>query len=361
MRYLLILAAAAGLAAAADLSLTVEKLKAFITSTIQLKQSDVQVAQYLRHVKMTEKLDDRTVEDMQSQGVGPKTVAALRELVEASANLPQAAPPAPKPVYVPKPEPNSVEQAKIIDEAREYVLNYTKSLPNFICVQVTRRDVDPSGSGKSWYHRDTITTRLSYDGQKEDYQVALVNNQPVTNMTMEQLGGTVSAGEFGTMMKEIFEPESHASFAWDHWGKLRGRLAYVFAYQIEQAYSKYHIEEKDSKRTIVPGYRGLIYVDLDTKMVTKVTLNPFNIPADFPIHDVHVSLDYDFAKIGDGDYMLPLKAELTSRVDRASTRNDIEFRLYRKFETGSTIKFDTPEPLPEDTTKDKPVDEKPKK
>ncbi len=361
MRYVLFLVAAAGLAAAADMSLTVEKLKAFIASTIQLKQPDAQVAQYLRHVKLTEKLDDRTVEELQSEGAGLKTVAALRELVEASAKLPEPTPPAPKPVYVPKPPPSSVEQAKIVDEAREYVMNYTKGLPNFICVQVTRRYVDASGTGTQWSHRDTITSKLSYDGQKEDYQVALVNNLPVTNMTMEQLGGTTSAGEFGTMMKEIFEPESHATFSWDHWATLRGRLTYVFAYDIEQQYSKYHIEDKDTKRDIVPAYRGLVYVDRDTTMVTKVTLNPYNLPADFPIRNVHAALDYDLAKISDGQYMLPLKAELTSRVDRYATKNDIEFRLYRKFETGSTIKFDTPDALPDDATKDKPVEDKVKK
>ena len=51
--------------------------------------------------------------------------------------------------------------------------------------------------------------------------------------------------------------------------------------------------------------------------------------------------------------MLPLKAVLTSKLTRYMTKNDIEFRLYRKFETGSTIKFDTPEPLPDARTKEK--------
>ena len=43
------------------------------------------------------------------------------------------------------------------------------------------------------------------------------------------------------------------------------------------------------------------------------------------------------------------------------TKNDIEFRLYRKFGTESTIKFETPDPLPEDQTKEKPAEEKPQK
>lgn len=353
MRCLLLLVTSLVLTAAGEMPLTVEKLTEFIKSAVSMKQPDKQVAEMLRHFKMVEKLDDRTIEDLQSLGAGPKTVAALKDLGDASASLPEAAPPPPKPVVVPIPPPDSVEQAKIIDQVREYVANYTKSLPNFICLQVTRRDVDRAGTGSSWYHLDTITTKLSYNGQREDYEVIMKNDQPVTNVKMEQLGGTVSAGEFGTMMSEIFDPQSQAQFSWDHWATLRGRRTYVFAYDIAQEYSRYHIKEVETNQEIVPAYRGLVYVDRDTNMVTKITLNPYNIPASFPIHEAHESLDYDFQTIGDMPYMLPLKAVLTSKLSRFSTRNDIEFRLYRKFETGSTIKFDTPDPLPEDQTKEK--------
>jgi hypothetical protein len=353
MRCLLLLVTSLALTAAGEMPLTVAKLTEFIKSAVQMKQPDKQVAETLRHFRMTEKLDDRTIEDLQSLGAGPKTVAALKELGDASASLPEAAAPAPKPVVVPIPPPDSVEQAKIIDQARDYVANYTKSLPNFICVQVTRRDVDRAGNGSNWYHLDTITSKLTYDGHQEDYEVIMKNDQPVTNVKMEQLGGTVSAGEFGSMMAEIFDPQSQAQFSWDHWATLRGRRTYVFGYDIAQENSRYHMKEQETGKEVVPAYRGLVYIDKETNVVTKVTLNPYNIPADFPVHEAHETLDYDFQTIADTKYMLPLKAVLTSKLERFSTKNDIEFRLYRKFETGSTIKFDTPDPLPEDQTKEK--------
>ena len=56
--------------------MTVAQLVMFIRSSVELKQPDRQVAEYLRHVKLTDKLDDRTIEDLQSLGAGPKTVAA---------------------------------------------------------------------------------------------------------------------------------------------------------------------------------------------------------------------------------------------------------------------------------------------
>jgi hypothetical protein len=360
MRCLLYLVTALALTASTEMSLTVEKLAAFLRSTIQLKQPDRQVAEYLHHVRLTEKLDDRTIEELQSMGLGPKTVGVLKELGANSNSLPVGAPPAPKVVYMPPAGPDSIEQAKIVEEARAYVMNYTKQLPNFICVEVTRRDVDPTGSGSNWRHIDTVTTRLSYFDQKEDYKVVLVNSQPVNDISLEKLGGTVSAGEFGSMMSEIFDPGTHTRFGWERWATLRGRRTYVFSYVVDQEFSKYHIQA-DRTLDIVPAYRGLVYVDRDTKMVTKITLDPFNLPGDFPIRDVHVELDYDFQKIGDSEFLLPLKALLTSSRTRFMTRNEKEFRLYRKFGTESTIKFEPIDPLPEDKTKEKPIEEKIKK
>jgi len=356
---LLIVLTAALLTAASEMNMTVAQLTMFIRSSVELKQPDSKVAEYLRHVKLTDKLDDRTIEDLQSLGAGPKTVAVLRELGDASATLPAAAPPPPKPVYVPPPAPSSIEQEKIIDQARDYALNYTKQLPNFICVQVTRRDYDPTGTGNNWYHSDTITARLSYNGA-ENYEVILHNNQPVTNANMRQFGGTTSEGEFGSMMDQIFEPETHTQFSWDHWGKLRGRKTYVFAYDVQQEFSHYHVEADDDKLSIVPAYRGLVYIDEATKMVVKIVMTPYDMPSTFPIHEISSSLDYDLETIGDQQFMLPLKSVLTSKRSRQMTRNDIEFRLYRKFGTESTIKFETPDALPDDQTKDKPED-KPQK
>src|ERR1700736_5177865 len=135
--------------AASDMRLTIEQLTAFIRSSINMKHPDKQVAEYLKHVKLVNKLDDRTIEELQGMGAGPKTVAALRGLSEETTALPVAPPPAPKPVVTPMAGPDSIDQAKILDEVRQYVLNYTKQLPNFICLQVTRRYIDRA-RGDDW-------------------------------------------------------------------------------------------------------------------------------------------------------------------------------------------------------------------
>jgi hypothetical protein len=180
------------------------------------------------------------------------------------------------------------------------------------------------------------------------------NSTAAPGTTMDKLGGTTSMGEFGSMMREIFDLGSHAQFEWDHWGTLRGRPTYVFSYDIEQQYSQFHVTAEKTL-DIVPAYRGLVYIDKDTDigMVTKITQIPYDMPETFPIQNVELSLDYDFVKIGDQEFLLPLKSANSSSRTRYKTRNEIEFRLYRKFGTESTIKFETPEPLPDDKTKEK--------
>ncbi len=353
-------------AMAADMTITVSQLVSFIQSSAKNRLPDKQVAEYLRHVKLSNKLDDQTIEDLQNQGAGPRTVEALKQLGTSSATLAAAPVTVTAAKVEPPPQappPDLQQQGKIIDAARDYAMNYTKQLPNYICLEVWRRYDDRvlthTAGNESWRLADTINTRLSYFEQKEDYKVVMVNGRSVTDTSLDKLGGAISQGDFGSMLREIFEPDSQARFDWDHWGKLRGRKMYVFSYDIDQPHSKYRIDWEHSQQ-IFPAYRGLVYIDQDTNMIMRITQEAYDIPSSFPVHAVHETLDYDFQKIGDAEFLVPLKAVVTSRTIQYLSKNELEFRLYQKFGTESTIKFeDTPAPLPED--KDEKPAEKPKK
>ncbi len=360
MRYLLLSVLFVACLAASAQSLSVKQLRSFLESSVQIKQTDKEVAGFLSKVKMNEKLDDRTIEEMQGLGVGPKTLAALHALRDQSTSLATAAPAPPEPKTVPKPPPSSEQQAAIISEVRQYALNYSKTLPDYICTQVTRRyaaavpggHYAPRATEPSWQLQDTLTIRLSYFDQKEDYKLVLVNNT-LTQEDYRRVGGTSSSGDFGTMMRQIFERGSETHFEWDHWGKLRGRPTYVFAYRVPQERSQWHVTY-NGDLDIVPAYRGLIYVDEKTHEVLRITLQAIDMPASFPVKQAETTLDYDYQTLGDQQFLLPLKGEVRLASGDVLTKNDNEFRLYHKYSSESLIKFDTdtPAPLPEDQTKE---------
>ena len=214
--------------------MNVQQLAEFVRSELALKQhTDKQLAAYLKKVQLTEKLTDKTIIDLEAQGAGPRTVESLQELKDHTANLksptrdptyspttaPDATPAGQNSVTLrPKqaiPPPDSVRQQQILEGIKQYAMTYTDNLPNFLCLQVTRRFVDFDLSD---HYRlvDTVNAQLSYTEGKENYKLVSINNR-YTNTSMEQLGGAVSVGEFGSFMKAIFDPKSEAEFGWDHW------------------------------------------------------------------------------------------------------------------------------------------------
>ncbi len=225
----------------AQVTMTSAQVVSFVKSAIQQKNDDRKVADYLHKMALADKLDARTVEDLQGLGAGPKTVAALRELSEASANLPAAPPPQPKPAPVVLTPPDPDEQKKILSEITENAETYSESLPNYICTQVTQRNIDPTGSGDHWELVDKIQEQLTYFEHQEKYKVVMVNGKMTNNMEHDQLGGARSSGEFGTTLAEIFAPQTQTEFKWDRWTTLDGKRMYVFAYHVPQSRSNYTI------------------------------------------------------------------------------------------------------------------------
>jgi hypothetical protein len=348
------------LSASAQQALSLKELMSFLQSEVKLKHPDKEVAGFLAKVKLTEKLDDRVIEELQSVGVGPKTLAELHRLHDQTQGLQTAGPIVPDAKPAPKPPPSAEQQAAIISDVRESALNYSKNLPDYICTQVTRRYIAPTPGGRylprdrtandpSWQLQDTLTIRLSYFEQKEDYKLVLVNNT-LAQGDYNKMQGTVARGDFGTMLRQVFEPATEARFEWDHWATMRGRLSYVFAYHVLQSRSQWHISDRESD--IIPAYQGLVYIDQKTRQVLRITLFATDIPATFPVHAAEDILDYDYQTLGDQPFLLPLKGEVRLSTSDILAKNDNEFHLYHKYSSDSEIKYDTPDPIPDDQTKE---------
>jgi hypothetical protein len=366
----------------AQMQMNVDQLAQFIRSELALKQhTDKQVAAYVKKLQLTEKLTDKTILDLEAQGAGPKTVQALQELRDQTAALkppghdatysPATAPESPVTTGTPTtslqtklppiPPPDSVTQQKILDLMKDYALNYTQNLPNFICVQVTRRYIDPN-AGDHYRSIGTVLAKVSYNEGRENYRVYSVNGQ-FQDTDMEHVGvggGAVSSGEFGSLMREVFEPASDAEFGWDHWATLRGRKMAVFNYFIDSGHSKYSIQYTagpGNDQRIITAYKGLIYADPNTGEIDRIKFIAINIPKSFPVSEATEILDYDLVDISGQKFVCPMLARLYMSAGREKSRNEIEFRDYRKFGTDIQIEYgaEAPPPIPESQTQEQPA------
>lgn len=286
----------------AQQALSYIQLRDMLKSSVEQRIPDKEIANYLKSEKLGFALTDALIEDFQGLGVGFKTLAALRKLQPSTNGLraAQTDSGATSKRRQPPPPPEE-EQRRIIAETRRAALEYTRDLPDFICVQLTRRYFDPSGLEMDWLKHDEVKTRVSYFEGHENYEVISVNNR-LTNRTVEELGGATSTGEFGSMLAELFSPKTDTQFRWARHSLLRGHGVYVFHYQVPRRRSRWRLKV-EGVGEIITAYRGLIYVDKQTERVLRLVMTAEDIPVDFPMQEARTTLDYAFTEIGGAEYL----------------------------------------------------------
>jgi len=233
-------------------------------------------------------------------------------------------------------EPDSQQRAQILESIRQYANNYTQNLPNFICTQVTQRQQDETSTGKHFKSVDRLQEQLTYFEHEATYKLLAVNGVMVSNRDRLNMGGAMTQGEFGSMMREIFAPSAAAEFEWIKFGKIGGKIMNVFSYRIPQERSHYSIMYNNERR-IFSGYHGTIEANKETNAIMRITLECDSIPGDYPVQDVSQDLWYGVVKIADREYVLPDRWDSHSRTQNRLDWNKAEFKAYRKYETGATI------------------------
>lgn len=221
----------------------------------------------------------------------------------------------------------------LIEQARQHALDYARELPDFIVTQKVRRYVEAPGI-KDWKLEDTLEVELSYhEGQGEQFKLLRIDGKP-TRQSYEELGGSTSTGEFGSMLAALFVPQSKAEFKEVKKETYRGRATVVYDFSVKKANSLSTISDKSSGQKTIAGYKGSIWIDTETQRVLRIESSNEGMPPSFPITLSENAIEYDWITISGQRYLLPVSAEVLLGRDRDKvyTRNTIEFQNYHRFE-----------------------------
>jgi hypothetical protein len=332
------------LCAVAENETSVNSVVATVRTSLRKKHKDAELAAALDQVKLAEHLEDRVIEILESEGTGPQSLGALQRLRDASRLLPL--PSDPPPGMTPPPPPSAEEEHRVLQTTGAKALDYTRSLPDFICTETVHRWTDPAGN-EAWKPSPTVVADLTFFERRENYKLLTVDGHPVSQ-SLPEVGGAFSQGEFGSILSIIFSPTSETYFRWDHWTILRKHPAHVFFFRISAARAPHHLlfgaPGKDGVATAT-GVHGFLYVDRETNSVTRIAQEAEDIPADFPVQKSSTVLDYDYAGIGGTRFLLPLRAEVRIDAGKLQSLNTVEFHAYRKFASAATVKFGTTTPV----------------
>lgn len=220
--------------------------------------------------------------------------------------------------------PDDASQKKIVADVIARGLQYSKELPAFTCEMVTRRNVDPTGSRQHWKITETVHEELTFSGNKEGYKTLSSNGKKGGD---NRPTGAVSASDFTNLMSWIFDPKSQAELTWSNWDSVRGHRVHAIGVKIKADHSQFTVGK--GKGQITAGLLGLAYADSDTGSIMRIAVVGTDVPAKYPVQSVTMDLQYDFAKIGDHYFLLPLKAETQSKEGKTLIWNEVDFRDYR--------------------------------
>src|SRR5262249_12335283 len=221
----------------------------------------------------------------------------------------------------------------LIEQARYRALEFASDLPNFVVTQLVTRSVQRPGT-RDWRVQDPLDVQLTYRADKgEEYKLVSIDGRPA-RQSYDQLGGSTSAGEFGSFLASLFAPSSKAQFTQVKHESFRNRETMVYDFTFKKINSTVQLTDKDQNRSIITAYKGSLWIDTESKQVLRVESSSFDIAPGFPITLAENSVEYDWVTIAGERYLLPVRAEvlLGRDRDRFYSKNIIEFRDYHKYE-----------------------------
>jgi hypothetical protein len=226
----------------------------------------------------------------------------------------------------------------IIASARDAADRLTDGLPNFLVQQNTTRyfsRVLPP----QWQVMDVVTAEVASVDGKEDYRNIMVNGKP-SSRSVERTGAW-STGEFQTTLDSLLNPYTAAAFRKTKDDTIDGRSAYTYNFQVRQQNSNWDIHAPDGSKA-TPAYSGTVWIDKATFNVMRIEEQTGPLPSSFPFDKAESVVEYGFMNIDGKTYPLPVHSEILTcqRGTSICTKNDINFRNYRKFGADSNVTFD---------------------
>jgi hypothetical protein len=234
----------------------------------------------------------------------------------------------------------SPERDSLIRRAADAALDFSETLPNYVCREVisrfqnTDRDAD-------WRLLDTVEADLVYEDGLENYRDIAVNGRRVNKM--EEVGDAWSTGEFGTVLRHLFATDTMTEFQLLETSRIAGVDAREYSFTVKQDLSMWNVRVES--RSYHPAYSGRIWIDPSTARALRIEMEATAFPADFPVDRVETTTDYEYVRLsGTTRYLLPVRASMLGcqRGTLTCFRNNIDFRNYRKFEAESKIQYENP-------------------
>ena len=150
--------------------------------------------------------------------------------------------------------------------------------------------------------------------------------------------GPIGTGSFGTHLTGIFDnPGVAFQFSGEQTSGLRTLLEYRFHVPLEA--SRYRVKLANSWQPM--AYDGTFWLDPQALDLERLVIRAENVPPATTICALNAELDYHRLHIGDGEALLPSKAQLHITLESSRQTNNITtFSDCREYQAESALVFE---------------------
>lgn len=341
LRLWFLLICAIGAVSAQQLSLPI--LRDALARMVLLNVDDAQVAARLRRMQPRERVPESLRQEAEEWGAGPLTLREVDSLIRESDSKPPS-----RQVFLSPPgrrgqfEIVDGEPAVILESIRLYAEDYSESIPNFLCFRNTSFFQSRNGIDR-WKQNLHFRERLVHLEDGDHHQIVEVDGEKVDEDTIVLHGGITVSGEFGNILRRIFESKTQTRFYWIGEeqslgeGPSGGERLVAIAFSVEKEHSSMELSYGGKKEK--EGYRGDLIASGETGQIVRIRLAMNPLPKGFPIRGAAWDIRYAPVKVDEQELLLPVSATTEAYQRGVFLKNEATYTDYQKYSAESSISF----------------------
>jgi hypothetical protein len=221
-----------------------------------------------------------------------------------------------------------------LEHARQVNLNRAANMPNFVADETAKRYKSlTKANPPEWKAVDTIQSEITFKGGDPTRDHIRINGKPWNKPRFPYLNWTP---EFGTEIKPVFNPECPTEIKFEGPQELRGKqlLAYDFSSPSYGCFGGVSSQNKG----YVPARIGRILVEAGGSMI-QYEEEAIEFPKGFPVDSFKETTSWDYGKIGDSSYLLPVGYEFFFGFTGELWHVSVEYKNHRRFEAATNVTF----------------------
>jgi hypothetical protein len=227
----------------------------------------------------------------------------------------------------------------LLARARYHISETLRKLPNYTCTQTIERMNRRPPSRRSEL-LDVLRLEVALVNGKELYKWPGEGTFEESELRNLVRTGAVGSGQFAGYAQAIFASNA-ARYTYVGEEQRAGRSIVRWDYVVPQNLSGFNLRVEPYEAIV--GFHGSFWIDRETLDLKRLEVFADDIPPLMRLNDAITRVEYERARIGTGDFLLPSMSEM-EMVDRngGANLNRARFSGCRQYTGQSIVTFDDP-------------------